>query len=117
MRSWRCVVEELHPEVFERRDDKSTVQKVVVLFARRFGNEQAPEVAKKLRVSPDKVRAWIERGELAAFNVADRVGGRPRWRIEPEALAEFQRRRASLTNNRRRQRRETEQAGFVRYFS
>jgi excisionase family DNA binding protein len=59
-----------------------------------------PEVARKLRVSPDKVRAWIERGELAAFNVADRVGGRPRWRIEPEALAEFERRRTAIPRTR-----------------
>jgi excisionase family DNA binding protein len=51
------------------------------------------EVAKKLRVSPAKVRAWIERGELTAFNVADRIGGRPRWRITPEAFAERGRRR------------------------
>jgi excisionase family DNA binding protein len=55
-----------------------------------------PEIAKELRVSPDKIRAWIERGELPAFNVANRVGGRPRWRVAREALAEFERRRTAI---------------------
>jgi excisionase family DNA binding protein len=55
-----------------------------------------PEVAKRLRVTADKVRAWIERGELAAVNVVDRLGGRPRWRISAEALAEFEERRTAM---------------------
>lgn len=54
-----------------------------------------PEIAERLRVSPDKVRAWIDRGELLAVNVAERLGGRPRWRIDPEALADFERRRGA----------------------
>ena len=51
------------------------------------------DVAKRLRVSEDKVRGWIARGELAAVNTAA-LCGRPRWVVTPEALAAFERARA-----------------------
>jgi Helix-turn-helix domain len=54
-----------------------------------------PQYAEEIGVSPDKVTGWIKRGELPAVNVADRVGGRPRWRIPPDAIVEFERRRAA----------------------
>jgi transposase len=54
----------------------------------------ASEVARRYRVSPDKVRAWIARGELQAVNTSTVLCGRPRWIVPPEALAEFERRRA-----------------------
>jgi excisionase family DNA binding protein len=46
-------------------------------------------VAAKLVVKPDTVLDWIHRGELRAINVARKTGGRPRWRIEAEALDQF----------------------------
>ena len=52
------------------------------------------DLAKRYRVSVDKVRAWINRGELAAVNTATALCGRPRWVIPPEALAAFEQRRA-----------------------
>jgi hypothetical protein len=51
------------------------------------------DVARRYRVSPDKVRAWIARGELAAVNTASAMCGKPRWVILPDALADFERRR------------------------
>jgi excisionase family DNA binding protein len=51
------------------------------------------DVASRLRVSPDKVRAWIARGELKAVNTSANLCGKPRWVIPPEALAEFEKRR------------------------
>lgn len=53
------------------------------------------DVAARYRVSPDKVRAWIKRGELSGINTAAALCGKPRWVITPEALAAFERRRAS----------------------
>jgi transposase len=48
------------------------------------------EIAELLAVSPDKVRGWLERGELRGSNVASsRSGKRPRWRVSPEALQQF----------------------------
>jgi transposase len=52
------------------------------------------EVAAYFRVSEDKVRAWIAKGELAAVNTAAVLCGKPRWVITPDALAEFEQRRA-----------------------
>lgn len=48
------------------------------------------EVAQRYRVSPDKVRGWIGRGELRAINTASALCARPRWVIPPEALVEFE---------------------------
>ena len=44
------------------------------------------DVAQRYRVSPDKVRTWIKRGELAAINTAAKICGKPRWVITPDAL-------------------------------
>jgi transposase len=55
------------------------------------------EVARRYRVSPDKVRAWIKRGELAAINTASRRCGKPRYVVLPDHLAEFERRHRAAT--------------------
>src|SRR5262249_28100204 len=52
------------------------------------------DLARRFRVGPDKIRRWIERGELRAINTAAALCGRPRWVVTAEALAEFERRRA-----------------------
>jgi hypothetical protein len=48
------------------------------------------EVAKRLRVNADKVRAWIKCGKLDAINTASAKCGKPRWVVTPEALARFE---------------------------
>jgi hypothetical protein len=52
------------------------------------------DAAKRYRVSPDKIRLWIGRGELRAINTAAVLSAKPRWVIPPEALVEFERKRA-----------------------
>lgn len=47
------------------------------------------EVAKQLGVSQHTVGIWINAGELPAINVARKPGGKPIWRIDPEALEAF----------------------------
>jgi transposase len=66
------------------------------------------DVAKRYRVSPDKVRGWIRRGELKAVNTATTLCGRPRWVVSADALTEFEKCRAAApapkpTTRRRRQ--------------
>jgi helix-turn-helix protein len=48
------------------------------------------EVARVLRVSPDRVRLWIKQGELSAINTATARCGKPRFVILPHHLAEFE---------------------------
>lgn len=54
-----------------------------------------PQYAARLGVPPDKVVAWIRRGELQAMNMAESPNGeRPRFRISPQAIEDFERLRA-----------------------
>ena len=52
------------------------------------------DVAARYRVGADKVRKWIEIGELTAVNTAASLCGRPRWVVSAEALAAFEAARA-----------------------
>lgn len=47
-------------------------------------------------VTEHTVLTWIRSGELPAVNVGRRPGaGKPRWRVSPEALAQFEQVRGS----------------------
>jgi transposase len=73
------------------------------------------DVARRYRVGEDKVRAWIRRGEMRAVNTAVVLCGKPRWVVLPDALAEFERKRAGgpLGKPRGRPRR---QAGLIDFY-
>jgi excisionase family DNA binding protein len=49
------------------------------------------EVAKLLRISPQRVRGMIERGELGALNLGRSRCGKPRYVVLPSHLADFAR--------------------------
>jgi hypothetical protein len=50
------------------------------------------ELARLLRVSPDRIRGWIKRRELGAVPIPDRRG-KPRYVVLPHHLAEWERTR------------------------
>jgi hypothetical protein len=52
-------------------------------------------VARRLGVGEDKVRHWIMAGELKAMNAATRANGRPRYLIDLDDLAAFERARST----------------------
>jgi excisionase family DNA binding protein len=54
-----------------------------------------PEVAKFLRVRPNKVLSWIRSGRLRGYNIAERETGRPKYRVNPEDLRTFTQTRAT----------------------
>lgn len=61
-----------------------------------------PALAAHWGVKPETVLRFIRSGELRAFNVASRHGsGRPRYRISPDAVIEFENRRAAKQENKR----------------
>jgi len=76
--------------------------------AKSKGNSRLtpPQVAERYGVSPDTVRKWIEQGDLRAIDVAAVGSKRARYRIEAEALADFDKRKipdvAPPTPRRRR---------------
>lgn len=53
-----------------------------------------PQYAKSRGIKSDRVLAWIRSGELRAVNFGDGVR-RPRWKISPEAIAEFEQARTN----------------------
>ena len=74
-----------------------------------------PELASRWRVSPDKVRAWIESGELRAINLAARLSGRPRYRIDLADVLIFEQRRQTR-GAPRTQRRKSVPAKVIEFF-
>jgi hypothetical protein len=52
-------------------------------------------LARRWLVSPDKIRAFLRRGELVGVNVATNVSARPQWRITRESVERFEQRRSS----------------------
>ncbi|HEX4591723.1 MAG TPA: helix-turn-helix domain-containing protein [Gemmataceae bacterium] len=69
------------------------------------------ELAARLRIGEDKVRRFINAGELRAVNTAASMSARPRWVIPPEAVAAFEAKRAGGPGPKptpRRRRRTTE---------
>lgn len=54
-----------------------------------------PAYAARLGVKPAKILGWIASGELEALNLAARATSRPRYRISPDAIAQFERRRSA----------------------
>jgi hypothetical protein len=72
------------------------------------------ELARILRVSPDRVRGWIASGELGAVNTARTRCGKPRFVVLPHHLAEWERRRQTGPPPKPTRRRK--QSGIVDYF-
>jgi hypothetical protein len=74
------------------------------------------DVAGRYRVGPDKVRAWIRRGELAAVNTAEAKCAKPRWVVTPEALEQFERGRQAAMATPKATRRKRRQAGAIDFY-
>jgi hypothetical protein len=55
-----------------------------------------PEYGRRIGVHRDRIIAFIRRGELRAIDVSEPGTSRPRYRISPEAIAEFERRRSAV---------------------
>ena len=54
------------------------------------------DIAERWGCKVDKPLSLIASGELPAINIAtNRNGGKPRWRITPEALSDFERSRTT----------------------
>jgi hypothetical protein len=76
------------------------------------------EAARRYRVSPDKIRGWIARGELQAINTAAALCGKPRYVILPEHLEAFEQRRTvgQPAAPAMRRRRKSAEAAAIDYY-
>jgi hypothetical protein len=63
------------------------------------------DVAGRSCVTVGRVLSWIKSGKLRALDVSEGDGKRARWRITPEALAEFEATRTFTPAPRTRRRR------------
>jgi hypothetical protein len=48
-----------------------------------------PQLAQQIGVDASKIIIWIRAGQLNAINVAANLGGRPRYRVDPQEWAAF----------------------------
>jgi len=72
------------------------------------------DVAQELGVKPDKIRAWINSGELVAVDISEFRGQRPRYRIAREELNAFLERRATRKPARQRRSKKTTQRKYYK---
>jgi hypothetical protein len=56
-----------------------------------------PELAKEWGIDPSTILAHIRAGRLRAFSTSPPGTKRPRWKIPPEAVAEFEATHAAQT--------------------
>jgi hypothetical protein len=53
------------------------------------------DLCRRWKVGPDKIHGFLRRGELIGVNLASSVSAKPQWRITPESVEEFEKRRSS----------------------
>jgi hypothetical protein len=53
------------------------------------------DLCRRWKVGADKIYSFIRRGELVAVNVAANLSARPQWRVTPDSVDQFERRRSS----------------------
>jgi len=73
------------------------------------------QICERYSVGEHTVLGWIRRGELRAIDVSRTPGGKPRWRITPEALEAFELSRTAEPTPPRR-RRKKKPADVVEFF-
>jgi len=70
------------------------------------------DLARRYRVSPDKIRAWIRVGELCAINTSTALCGKPRFVVTADALVAFEQRRHAGSPPKAKRRRKAQQIDF-----
>jgi hypothetical protein len=74
-----------------------------------------PQLARLWGIGTDKILGWIRDGSIPAINAASRPGGRPRWLIDVDDLADFERSRAA-SPPRKATRRPAPAAEVIQFF-
>jgi excisionase family DNA binding protein len=102
------ILQYVHPTMF-----------VAVFIAATLDRERwltPPAIARRLGVHPDKIVSWLKSGELRGVDVATRLGGRPRYRVDPDDLEDFLERRAVTPPPPKQRRRRRSQTDVIEFF-
>ena len=93
-------------DVKEIRDELIAILQEFTSYQSATNQEKLtpPQLAKIWGIGPDKVLAWIRKGELKATNVATISGGRPRYLIDKADLRDFEQGRVSALRPRSKSR-------------
>jgi transposase len=73
------------------------------------------DICERFAVGEHTVLGWIRRGELRAIDVSRKQGGRPKWRVTPQALDVFELARTA-TPPPPRTRRKRPQADVIEFY-
>lgn len=74
-----------------------------------------PELARLRRVTPEKVIGFIRAGRLRATDLASPGSSRPRFRISPQAVQDFERGRQPEPPPVRAERRRKSEGNLIRF--
>jgi hypothetical protein len=74
------------------------------------------DLCRRWKIGADKIRGFLRRGELVAVNVAANLSGRPQWRITPESVERFEKRRSSAPPAARPTPRRRQQPGLIDFY-
>lgn len=74
------------------------------------------QLAKNLGITVDKVLTWIHNGQLEAINVSSDQRGRPRYRIDANAVAQFKAIRNSSPAPKRNRRTKNRAEEVIEFF-
>jgi hypothetical protein len=70
------------------------------------------ELARLIRVSPDRVRGWIKAGLLGAVDTSAVRCGKPRYVVLPHHLAEWERQRSAAPPPKPRRKKRTQMVDY-----
>lgn len=79
-----------------------------------------PELATLWKCTPETIVSHIKAGRLRAFTLSPPGSRRPRWRIPPDAIVEFESRQAArppVTQQPKVRRSQRRDPGYVEYFT
>ena len=74
------------------------------------------DIQERYAVGEHTVLRWIHQGELKAYSVSRSPGGKPKWRINAEALEAFELSRTPTPPLTVTRRRSTQAAGVVEFY-
>ena len=78
---------------------------------------EVKDICDRYTVGEHTVLSWIRSGQLRAFNVSRKTGGRPRWRVTGDALAVFEQSRTPTPTLPRKRRTKRAAGEIIEFYN